>query len=137
MDKKPNEFIRFIKFGLFSASAGLVETALFYLLGLFPGINYWLCYMPALIVSVIWNFTLNRRFTFNSSSNVPRAMFKTFAFYAVFIPVSTVLGEKLAAAYKAYPAADDIIFFTTLIINFVLEFLYQRLYVFRGQTDNR
>lgn len=137
MDKKPNEFIRFIKFGLFSASAGIIETAVFYLLGFIPGVNYWLCYLPALILSVVWNFTLNRRFTFNSSSNIPRAMLKTFAYYAVFTPVSTVLGEKLAVAYKAYPAADDIIFFSTLILNFVTEFLFQRFYVFRGQTDNR
>ncbi len=132
------EVLRFIKFGLFSVSAGLIETGLFYLLGLIPVFGYWACYLPALIASVIWNFTLNRRYTFKSSADIPSAMLKTFAYYVVFTPLSTVLGDWLAEVrFAMYPAADDIVFFATLIINFVTEFLYQRYYVFRGKTDNR
>ena len=86
------ELIRFIKFTLFSASAGGIETGLFYLLGLIFS-NYWVCYLPALIASVVWNFTLNRRFTFKSAANVPVAMMKVFAYYAVFTPLSTHPGE--------------------------------------------
>jgi putative flippase GtrA len=63
------ELWRFIKFALFSASAGLIETGLFYLLDMVPSFNYWVCYLPALVASVVWNFTLNRRFTFKSAAN--------------------------------------------------------------------
>jgi putative flippase GtrA len=132
------EFLRFIKFTLFSASAGLIETVLFYLLGLVPSFGYWACYLPALIASVVWNFTLNRRFTFQSAANIPVAMLKVFVYYAVFTPVSTILGNWLVEVrFAGYPAVKDIVYFATLIINFVTEFLYQRYYVFRGKLDNR
>lgn len=132
------ELKRFVKFGLFSASAGLIETGAFYLLGLVPGFGYWACYLPALIASVIWNFTWNRQFTFHSAARIPTAMLKVFAYYAVFTPLSTIIGDWLVEVrYAAYPAANDIVYFTTLIINFITEFLYQRYYVFRGKVDNR
>ncbi|HPE16279.1 MAG TPA: GtrA family protein [Oscillospiraceae bacterium] len=132
------EFWRFVKFGLFSASAGLIETGIFYLLGLFSSFGYWVCYLPALVASVVWNFTLNRRFTFHSDADVPAAMAKVFAYYAVFTPLSTILGNYLAEVrFAAYPAADDIVFFATLLVNFITEFLYQRYYVFRGKIDSR
>jgi len=132
------ELWRFLKFGLFSISAGLIETAVFYLLGLIPSFGYWSCYLPALVASVVWNFTLNRKFTFQSAASIPAAMLKTFAYYAVFTPLSTVLGNWLAEVrFAGYPAAYDIIYFSTLLINFITEFLYQRYYVFRGKVDNR
>ncbi len=131
------EFIRFVKFTLFSASAGLIQTGLFYLLGLLFS-NYWVCYLPALIASVVWNFTLNRRFTFKSAANVPVAMMKVFAYYAVFTPLSTILGNWLVEVrYAGSPGIDTIVFFGTLVVNFVTEFLFQRYFVFRGKIDNR
>jgi putative flippase GtrA len=141
MDKKDRngkrEFIRFIKFTLFSASAGLIQTGLFYLLELFFA-NYWACYLPALIASVVWNFTLNRRFTFKSAANVPVAMLKVFAYYAIFTPSSTILGNWLVEVrFAGSPAIDTIVFLGTLVVNFVTEFLYQRYFVFRGKLDNR
>ena len=87
---------RFVKFGLFSISAGGIESGIFYLLGLIPAFGYWACYLPALVASVVWNFTFNRRFTFQSAANVPRAMFKVFCYYAVFTPLSTIVGNHLA-----------------------------------------
>jgi putative flippase GtrA len=132
------ELRRFVKFGLFSISAGLIETGLFYILGLIPSFGYWACYLPALVASVIWNFTLNRQFTFHSAAHIPTAMLKTFAYYAVFTPLSTILGDWLAEVrFAAYPIAYDIVYFSTLLINFITEFLYQRFYVFRGMVDNR
>ena len=141
MDKKERIFTkelwRFVKFALFSASAGLIETGVFYLLGLFI-FNYWACYLPALIASVVWNFTLNRRFTFKSAANVPVAMLKVFAYYAVFTPLSTILGDWLVEVrFAGSPAIDTIVFFGTLLVNFITEFLYQRCFVFRGKIDNR
>ncbi len=132
------ELGRFVKFALFSVSAGLIETGLFYVFGLIPSWGYWACYLPALAASVIWNFTLNRRFTFQSAANIPVAMLKTFAYYVVFTPLSTILGDWLVEVrFASSPAANDIVYFSTLLFNFVTEFLYQRFFVFRGKLDTR
>jgi len=110
----------------------------FYLLGLFPSFGYWACYLPALVLSVLWNFVWNRRYTFRSAANIPAAMLKTFAYYLVFTPLSTILGDWLAEVrFAQYPAAYDIVYFATLLVNFITEFLYQRYYVFRGKIDDR
>jgi len=131
------ELIRLVKFTLFSASAGLIQTLVFYLLGLFLA-NYWACYLPALVASVLWNFTLNRRFTFQSAANVPAAMMKVFAYYVVFTPLSTILGNWLVEKrFAGVPGIDTIVFFGTLLVNFITEFLYQRYFVFRGSIDSR
>lgn len=131
------ELIRVVKFTLFSGSAGLIQTLMFYLLGLLLP-NYWACYLPALIASVVWNFTLNRRFTFQSAANVPVAMMKVFAYYAVFTPLSTILGDWLVEVrFAGTPAIDTIVFFATLLVNFITEFLYQRYFVFRNSIDSR
>ncbi len=132
------EVWRFLKYSLFAASAGLIETGGFYLLGLIPGFGYWACYLPALVASVVWNFTLNRRFTFQSAANIPAAMLKVFAYYAVFTPLSTILGNWLVEVrFAGSAAANDIVYFATLLTNFITEYLYQRYYVFRGQIDSR
>ena len=94
MDKK-KEFFRALKFALFSASAGLIEIAVFALLNELLGLPYWLCYLVALVASVLWNFTLNRKFTFQSANNVPKAMLQVALFYAVFTPLSTLLEHFL------------------------------------------
>jgi putative flippase GtrA len=132
------EWIRFVKFGLFSASAGLIQTLVFLFLEKVIGLEYWACYLPALVASVVWNFTLNRRFTFQSAANIPVAMLKTFAYYAVFTPLSTILGDWLVKVrFADFVAIGDIVFAATLLVNFVTEFLFQRYYVFRGKLDNR
>lgn len=132
------ELWRLVKFGLFSASAGGIQAGLFYLLGLIPSIGYWASYLPSLVASVVWNFTFNRRFTFQSAANIPRAMLKTFAYYAVFTPLSTILGNWLVETrFAGAPSIRDIVFAATLAANFVTEYLYQRFYVFRGRMDDR
>ena len=97
------------------------------------GWNYWVSYLVALILSVVWNFTLNRKFTFKSAANVPTAMLKTFAYYVVFTPTTTILGNYLegTAGWNGY-------FVTALnmILNFVTEFLYQRWFVFGKSVDS-
>ena len=94
MNKK--EIFRTIKFTLFSISAGLVEIGVFTLLNFIPNWSYWPKYLIALVASVVWNFTLNREFTFKATNNVPVAMFKVAIFYAMFTPASTILGNYLA-----------------------------------------
>ena len=80
MSEKKKEFIRTVKFVLFSASAGIIQILSFALLNELMSWSYWPSYLISLTLSVLWNFTLNRRFTFQSASNVPIAMAQTEAF---------------------------------------------------------
>lgn len=129
---KRKEVIRSIKFLLFSISAGIIELAAFSLLNELTEWNYWPCYLIALVLSVLWNFTLNRRYTFQSANNVPRAMALVFAFYCVFTPLSTFLGSFLAdtLGWNEY-----LVTILNMAANFILEYLYDRLVVFRGSID--
>lgn len=131
MSKK--EVLRFVKFGLFSASAGIIEIGAFTLLNEFTNWRYWPCYLIALVLSVLWNFTFNRKFTFKSNANVPRAMLLVFAYYLVFTPLSSWGGDYLAEnlGWNEY-----LVTITNMIINFVTEFLFQRYVVYRGKVDN-
>ncbi len=133
MDKK-KELLQIVKFTLFSASAGIIELASFTLLDSFTSWNYWPCYLIALILSVLWNFTLNRNFTFHSASNVPIAMAKVAAFYAVFTPASTYLGSYLADTLLWNGTLVTIL---NMVLNFVLEYLYDRFFVFREEEKSR
>ena len=126
------ELLRSLKFLLFSISAGVMEIAAFSLLNELTGWSYWPCYLIALVLSVLWNFTLNRRYTFQSASNVPVAMIKVFAFYCVFTPASTVLGNFLAESLHWNEYLVTVI---NMAANFTLEFLYDRFFVFRDSLD--
>ncbi len=118
---------QFIKFTLFSISAGIVQAGSFTLLNETTGFPYWPSYLIALTLSVVWNFTFNRRYTFKSAANIPKAMTLVFAYYAVFTPVSTWWGDALTnLGWNEY-----IVLGGTMIINFVTEFLFQSLVVFR------
>ncbi len=131
MDKKA-EFFRSLKFLLFSISAGVIELLSFTLLNEFAGWPYWPCYLIALVLSVLWNFTLNRRYTFRSANNVPIAMAKVFLFYLIFTPASTFLGNWLA---EGLHWNEYLVTAINMVLNFVLEFLYDRFYVFRDSID--
>ncbi len=131
MEKK-KETMRAIKFTLFSISAGLVETVVFSVLELLTDSPYWFCYLTALVLSVLWNFTLNRQFTFQSANNVPIAMLKVAAFYAVFTPVTTIGGNYLA---ETVGVNDFIVMVITMLLNFVTEYLYDRFFVFGASLD--
>lgn len=119
------------KFFWFSASAGIIQTVSFTLLNEIGKLNYSLSYLIALILSVLWNFTFNRRFTFKSSANVPIAMAKVFGFYLVFTPLSVWLGEMAAQS----GVNEYIILAVTMLCNMVLEFLFCKFVVYRNQED--
>lgn len=129
---KNKELLRTIKFALFSASAGIIELGSFTLLNEFAKWPYWPCYLIALVLSVIWNFTLNRKFTFKSANNVPIAMLKVFAYYCVFTPVTTLLGNYLA---ETLGWNEYIVTILNMVLNFVTEYLYDKYVVFRGSID--
>lgn len=126
------EILRTIKYALVAASAGLIQIGSFALLNEVFHLHYWVSYLIALVLSVLWNFTLNRRYTFKSASNVPRAMALVFAYYLVFTPLSTLLERYLTETclWNEY-----LVTILNMLINFVTEFLYQRFVVFRKSLD--
>lgn len=130
LTKKQN-FIQAVKFTLFSITAGIIQVLSFTLLNEIAHLNYWVAYLIALTLSVLWNFTINRRFTFKSANNVPLAMFKVIAYYAVFTPLSTWWGDALTKiGWNEY-----IVLVGTMLINFITEFLFWRIFVF-GKSIN-
>lgn len=122
-----------IKFTLFSISAGLIQVLSFTLLNEVFSMIYWPAYLISLILSILWNFTLNRRYTFQSAANVPVAMANVFGFYLVFTPLSTVLGQLAENS----GVNEYIVLGVTMISNFILEFLFCKLVVYRGQENTR
>lgn len=130
---KRKEFWRVIKFTLFSISAAVVQLGSFTVLNeLVFKSGYWLQYIISVILSVVWNFTLNRNFTFKSATNVPVAMLKSLLFYVVFIPVTAFGGEWLEPYVNEY-----VILIGTMVLNFVGEYLYQRFYVFKDSIETK
>lgn len=132
MDKnKKAELIRGVKFFLFSVSAGVIQIGVFTLLNELAGLEYWVSYLIALVLSVVWNFTFNRKFTFKSAANVPIAMIKVACYYAVFTPLSTLLEFYLTSInWNEY-----LVTAINMVINFTTEFLYQRFFVFGKSLD--
>ena len=131
-DNKRKEIMRAVKFTLFSISAGVIEIVVFTLLDVLTKWPYWPCYLIALVLSVLWNFTLNRKFTFRSAANVPVAMLKVALFYAVFTPATTILGDYLAdnVGWNEYLVTG-----LNMALNFVTEYLYDRFVVFGASLD--
>ena len=143
---KNSNVLQAIKFALFSASAGIIQIGSFTLLNelILPNINiqnekimailsaeYGVCYLIALILSVLWNFTFNRRFTFKSAANIPVAMAKVFGFYLVFTPLSTWLGNM--ATGKGIN--EYIVLGLTMLSNMVLEYLFCKFVVYKNQEN--
>ena len=110
---KVKETLRVIKYALCAGSAGIIETLSFTLLNETMNWPYWPAYLIALVLSVLWNFTLNRKFTYRSANNVPKAMLQT---------------EHLGVN-------DYVVLIGTMALNFITEYLYQRFYVFRATID--
>lgn len=132
MPKK--EWVRLIKFVMFSASAGIIQIGAFTLLNELSGWRYWPCYLISLILSILWNFTFNRRFTFKSNANITRAMLLVFAFYLVFTPLTTWMGDWLAEDLQWN---EYLVTAINMLLNLSLEYLYQRFVVYRNKIDNR
>lgn len=133
MTNTKKEFLRTLKFVFFSISAGviqlLVDTLLLEVCHLVP----WVSYLIALVASVLWNFTLNRKFTFHSAANVPIAMLKVAGFYVVFTPLSTWWTAVLTGPGVMWN--EYVVLIGTMLVNFVLEYLFQRFFVFGKSLD--
>ena len=127
-----SEFLRFFKFALFSVSAGVIEMGAFALLNELTPWSYWPCYLIALLLSILWNFTLNRKFTFRSVANISVAMLKVLGYYIVFVPATTLLGDYLADTlhWNEYLVTG-----INMGLNFITEFLFQRYVVYGKSVD--
>lgn len=124
-------WVQSLKFLLFSISAGVIQIGLFTLLNELINWSYWPSYIISLVASVLFNFTVNREFTFKSANNVPIAMGLVALFYLVFTPLSTWWGNALTAIkWNEY-----LVLAITMVANFVLEFLYCKFVVYRNSTN--
>lgn len=132
MSNTKKELIRSLKFTLFSISAGVIQLGSFAIFEELLHFSHWLGYLLSLTLSVLWNFTLNRKFTFYSANNVPIAMAKVAGFYLVFTPLSTWWMAVLTdtAGWNAY-----LVEILTMLVNFVTEFLFDRFFVFGASID--
>ncbi len=129
--KQKETVMQMITFTLFSISAGVIQVLTFTIMYEWLGIVYWLSYLTALVLSVLWNFTLNRKYTFKSAANVPIAMLKVAGYYVVFTPLSTWWGDALEGiGWNGF-----IILAGTMVINFVTEFVFTRYVVYHNQIN--
>lgn len=129
---KKAELWRSAKFLMFSCSAGVIELGGFALFNEVLRWPYWASYLLALVLSVLWNFTCNRRYTFRSTEKISRAMTLVFLYYCVFMPLSTLLEHQLAGVlgWNEYLVTG-----INMVLNFVTEFLFQRFVVYRNSLD--
>ena len=126
------EWIRAVKFLLFSTGAGVIQAISFDILNEWAKTGYWFSYLVALTLSVLFNFTLNRKFTFKAANNVPIAMLKVALFYLVFTPLSTWGG----AYFEAKGINEYLVLAVTMLSNLVLEFLYTKYFVYHNAIDS-
>ncbi len=133
--KAKEELLRSVKFILFSISAGIIQIGSFTLLNELLHLSYWVSYLISLTLSVVWNFTLNRKFTFRSANNVPIAMLKVALFYLVFTPLSTWLMAVLTEPAYGLVWNGYVAEIIIMLLNFVTEYFYQRFVVFGKSID--
>lgn len=126
--KKNDDILQMMKFTLFSISAGAIQIISFTLLFEVAKLIYWPAYLIALTLSVLWNYTLNRKFTFKSANNIPIAMMKVAFYYLLFTPLSTWWGDALTGmGWNEY-----LVLFLTMVTNLITEFLYTKYYVYKN-----
>lgn len=125
-------FFQAVKFALFSVTAGIIQAVSFAVLNETMNWQYWPSYLIALTLSVLYNFTINRKFTFKSAANVPIAMLKVFGFYLVFTPVSTILGNFVK---ENLGINEYIVLAVTMASNLILEFLFCRFVVYKNSIN--
>ncbi len=133
MTDSKKELLRTIKFTLFSASAAIIQIGSYTLFSEVIRLAPWQSHIFSLILSVLWHFTLNRKFTFHSANNVPIAMLKVAVYYVIFTPLSAWWTAVLAQ--PAGPINKYVVEIGTMLINFVSEYLYQRFFVFGKTID--
>lgn len=131
---KKQQFIQFLKFLAFSISAGVIQFLSFSVLYEWTGwLEWWPSHLISVTLSVIWNFTFNRKFTFKSASNVPLAMILIIIYYAAYIPASVFGGNALEAIGWNGLLVEAIM----MVINFITEFFWDKYIVFNDKVVNK
>lgn len=130
MSKSNQSWVQALKFTLFSISAGVIQLGSYALLHDALHCVHWISYLVSLILSVLWNFTLNRKYTFKADGHLKRAMLLVAAYYAVFTPTTTLLGKWLTESVLP-PTLDWAVEICTMILNFVTEFVFQKFVVYK------
>ena len=133
MSERKKELLRTLKFVGFSISAGVIQVLSFTLMEELLHWDHWVAYLISLTLSVLWNFTLNRKFTFQSAGNVPIAMLQVALFYVVFTPLSTWWTAVLTG--EGFLWNEYLVLALTMVVNFVTEYLFQRFFVFGKSLD--
>lgn len=128
---KKQEAMRALKFFLFSCSAAVIQFGTFTLLSEVVGWDFWPSHLIALVLSVVWNFTFNRKFTFKSAVNVPKAMLLAFLFYIPFTPATVFGGQALVNIGWNSLLVEAL----TMVLNLVLEYFYSKYVTFRNNID--
>jgi len=142
-DKRRNLRATGVMFGTFvafSIGAGIIELISFTALNEGTSLNYWASYTIALVLSVLYNFTVNRRYTFRSVNNIPKAMTLVFAFYCVFAPYSIWLTDRLTDGSLFGTGMFWNEYYVLLFImvqNLIFEFIWWRLVVFKNSINTR
>lgn len=132
------KILQVVKFAIFSCGAGIIQTVVYTLCTelIFKNSDSleWLSYTIALVCSVLFNFTLNRKYTFKSASNVPKAMLLVGLFYCAFAPYSIWLTNYLNVnqGWNEY-----LVLFIVMIQNLTFEFLWDRFVVFRKSINTQ
>ena len=121
-----------IKFTLFSLSAGIIQAGSFAIFRMIFGEDaYWLNHLLSLALSVIWNFTFNRKYTFKPTGHVVRDMLLVALFYAVFTPASTWLGNWL----ESIGCHDWLVQLIVMCTNLVTEYFFQKYVVYKEKAE--
>lgn len=131
-NNKKIEILRAVKYTFIAASAGIIQVASFTLMNEVFKMNYWLAYIIALVLSVVWNFTINRKYTFRTVANITYAMLEVLGYYVIFTPLSTWWGDALTKiGWNEY-----LVLGLTMIINLVTEYAFYYFVVYRNKIDN-
>ena len=133
MTNTKKELIRTVKFVLFSVSAGIIQVLSFTIMEELLHLPHWVSYLVSLILSVLWNFTLNRKYTFRSANNIPVAMLKVAVLYFIFTPLSTWWTAVLTG--ESVGLNEYLVLIGSMLVNFVTEYLYDRYIVFGKSID--
>ena len=146
---KLKQLIQLLVFTGFMASAGVIQFVTTGLLSTWTGLMsedsgyYWIAYLVGLVLSVMWSFTFNRKFTFKAANNVPLAMGLVVIYYCAFAPLSTFGANAIVNAWKDAAGAgwdqnyEMVITASMMLLNFFTEFFWDKFVVFNEKVTSR
>ncbi len=141
-DKKWQEFLQFVKFGLVGVSNTLVSylinvfvLIILHTLGMFPRTDYFIANIVAFILSVLWSFYWNNKYVFKQgkkeSRNLWRALFKT---YLSYIFTGVILSNVLSYVWiEMFDISKYIAPLINSIIGVPINFVLNKFWAFKSK----